>query len=177
MQQTQVDLFTDLQRLRLDPEHPIIAEWLGKQGFRDWETLTDPGKAELGKWLQVHQNQKEFRASLEALLYPIHVVNGKDYGWVGTQYIGRYHPATGHPGSPLANPYRVKEHGRDMAVQYYRVWLFEQYKEGTPALAELRRLLAIARKRPLVLSCWCAPEPCHGCVIGKCLAWLQRIGF
>ena len=84
-------------------------------------------------------------------------------------YIGR--AGKGKPGSPLANPYRMSHGGERMAViEKYRVWLHDRLRDGTPQMAELRRLNQL-RKRygRLYLVCFCAPKPCHGDVIKEAL--------
>jgi hypothetical protein len=52
-----------------------------------------------------------------------------------------------------ANPYKVKEYGRERAIELYRGWLFGKLSAGELDLAELR-----GRK----LGCWCRPDQeCH----------------
>jgi len=83
------------------------------------------------------------------------------------EYIGR--ASRGRKPSPLANPYRVKEHGREGAIRLYEDWLFRRllkWERDCPLWAEIERLTELA-KRPegVTLLCWCAPERCHGDVI------------
>ena len=79
--------------------------------------------------------------------------------------------------SPLANPFRIGVDGdRKQVIEKYRVWLWERMQgdAGSPVNTELKRLLAIARIRPLVLVCCCKPLPCHGDVIRAALEWLDK---
>jgi len=77
-------------------------------------------------------------------------------------YIGR--------GSPLGNPFTVKEHGLD-ALELYRSWLWRKLVERDPGvLAEMRKITAQHH-----LVCSCAPRPCHGDVVVKAWAWLQTL--
>ncbi len=77
-------------------------------------------------------------------------------------YIGRYtFPIKGRensalPGSAWANPFSVKEYGREGAIARYRVWVGEQIAEGRLDLDDL-----VGK----TLGCWCAPEACHGDVL------------
>lgn len=82
------------------------------------------------------------------------------------EYIGRYNPAVGKE-SPLHNPYKLqKGDGRGATLERYSAHLDKKVSERDPAvMAELRRLMAIARKRDLYLGCWCTPNPCHGDVV------------
>lgn len=76
-----------------------------------------------------------------------------------SEYIGR--------GSPLGNPFTLKDHTREDAIAAYRVWLMEQIQEGNKEIIdELDRLAQIViSKGTLNLRCYCAPKPCHGDVI------------
>jgi hypothetical protein len=61
------------------------------------------------------------------------------------------------PKSIWANPFKVKDYGREEAIRRYRAWLLRQ-----PAL--LARLHELRSK---VLGCWCHPERCHGDVLAE----------
>lgn len=76
-------------------------------------------------------------------------------------YIGR--------GTPLGNPYKVKEHGL-AALDLYRRWLWGKIKDRDPQV--LRALAAITGDHHLV--CSCKPRPCHGDVVVRAWAWLRR---
>lgn len=71
-------------------------------------------------------------------------------------YIGR--------GSPLGNPYPVAEHGRDPAIELYKVWLDEQMKAGNLAvLTQLDRIAnEVIDRGEAKLLCFCKPAHCHG---------------
>ena len=91
------------------------------------------------------------------------------------EYIGR--PMKNRAGSPLANPYRLKDESqRDTVIANYRKWLWAKIKSQDPeVVAELHRLLDLARRpEGVCLLCWCAPKPCHGDVIKAALEWLDR---
>lgn len=92
-------------------------------------------------------------------------------------YIGR--PGRGRAGSPLGNPYVLKDEShRDAVVEQYRRWLWQQVRsrEG----AAWGELVALARRlqagEPIRLGCWCAPRRCHGNVVAACLGWMVRTG-
>lgn len=85
----------------------------------------------------------------------IRVENKRKYSGPG-EYVGR--PST------LGNPYSERIHGRDGCIKMYKTWFKGQISSG-PGRRELDRLTEIARKRDLVLICWCAPLACHGDVI------------
>lgn len=81
-------------------------------------------------------------------------------------YVGR--ATRGRKGSPLGNPFKIGKDGtREEVVAEYATWLDEQLAEaGSAASLELARLRAIWLEHgALVLTCWCAPEACHGDVI------------
>jgi hypothetical protein len=66
-------------------------------------------------------------------------------------YIGR-------PG-PWGNPFVLGRDGsREEVLAKYERWLLAQ-----PDLLERAR----AELRGKVLGCWCAPQPCHGDVLGR----------
>lgn len=85
-----------------------------------------------------------------------------------TVYIGR---ANGDlPESKWANPFKIgkdalgNEWTRDQVISLYESWV-RQTPELMAALPELR---------DQVLGCWCSPEACHGHVLVKLLAELDR---
>ena len=81
-------------------------------------------------------------------------------------FVGEY---IGRP-SPLGNPFAIGRDGtRTEVILKYEAWLSLQILNypGSIAAIELLRLIAIARKEPLRLVCWCAPKPCHGDVIAS----------
>jgi hypothetical protein len=79
----------------------------------------------------------------------------------------------------FGNPFSIKEHGHDRAVELHRAWLTGSLAgEGIPAsrleeLAALRRkvLSALPALRGKSLACWCPlPEPgqrdnCHAALL------------
>lgn len=70
-------------------------------------------------------------------------------------YVGRQ--GFGLKRSPWANPFSVREYGRDDALRRYRRWLDQQ-----PALVEQARRELAGR----TLACWCRLEDdCHADVL------------
>lgn len=91
-------------------------------------------------------------------------------------YIGR--ASNSEPGSPLQNPFPLSRGGgkkeRSRVVQRFRQHLenaIAHVEAGIGAqkdlaiCLELDRLVEAAKKGPLQLRCWCAPQECHGDVI------------
>lgn len=79
------------------------------------------------------------------------------------RYIGR--------GSPLGNPFTIKEHGM-AALGLYRRWLWDHIRSKNAAvLGELR---SIGPDEHLV--CSCAPRPCHGDIVLAAWKWLREEG-
>lgn len=73
----------------------------------------------------------------------------------GAVYVGRQAP--GLKRSRLANPFSVKEHGRDEALRLYR-----EHLAADPALLAAVRAEFAGRD----LACWCKPgEPCHADIL------------
>ena len=98
-----------------------------------------------------------------------------------------HHGATGislmRP-SPLGNPFDWKGLGiattalvrvadRDEALAQYALWLRLQMASETAAMAELQRLVALARRQPITLLCGCLPKPCHLVLVRDALTWLD----
>lgn len=76
-------------------------------------------------------------------------------------YIGR--------GTPLGNPFTLKEHG-PQALELYRRWLWDKIRDKDPAV--LRALRRITAEHHLV--CSCKPRPCHGDVVVRAWQWLKE---
>lgn len=82
--------------------------------------------------------------------------------WV---YIGR--------GTPLGNPFLLRDHGEERCLERYRKWLWDklsQYDEQV--LDELRQITPAHH-----LVCSCAPRPCHGDVVVKAWEWCVKRGL
>jgi len=77
--------------------------------------------------------------------------------------------------SPLGNPFAIGRDGdRSQVISRYREWLWEQVRAPrSPARLELHDLLEKARKGPLELVCWCAPQACHADVLARAIHWLD----
>lgn len=76
-------------------------------------------------------------------------------------YIGR--------GTPLGNPFTVKEHGVG-AIAMYRRWLWERIKAGHQGVLHTMGLIGPDHH----LVCSCKPRPCHGDVVVAAWEWLRR---
>lgn len=73
----------------------------------------------------------------------------------GAVYVGRSAPYLKR--SPFANPFSVKEFGREEAVRLYREYLLT-----SPGLLDAARAQLVGRD----LACWCKPdELCHADVL------------
>jgi hypothetical protein len=100
----------------------------------------------------------------------IRVVN-KHYCTEPGEYVGRP--------SMLGNPFVIGRDGnREEVMDKYRQWLWEKIKEGGAILDELHRLRGLARRRELILICWCKRPgkeiACHGDVLKQAIEWLER---
>ena len=113
----------------------------------------------------------------------IQVVNQKHVRGTGVEveYVGRWHPEFKRE-SPLKNdwshvPNSKAKHvvaTREEAVECYRRWLWGEIKKASgPAYEELTGLAEIAKRRDLVLCCWCRPLACHATVIADAIDWLN----
>lgn len=95
--------------------------------------------------------------------------------------VNKYHTSEGEyigRGTPLGNPFshmtgtkaQVIVATREEAVGKYKEWLSRKIRAKDPEiLAELNRLLVLARRGDLKLKCFCAPKDCHGDVIKEFL--------
>lgn len=59
------------------------------------------------------------------------------------------------PKSKWANPFSVKQYGRDEALRMYKIYIL-QNEDLFKSLPELSGK---------VLLCWCSPESCHGHIL------------
>lgn len=85
------------------------------------------------------------------------VVSLRGRSKVGTIYIGR--PSKwGNPFSHVPGTIaRFRVHTREEAIERYAAWIVTQ-----PHL-----MAALPELRGKILSCWCAPLPCHGDVLAR----------
>lgn len=73
----------------------------------------------------------------------------------------------------LANPFSVKQYGRDGCIARYRKWLWQKIQDRDPSVLDaLEKLKCIHGTGELNLVCHCAPLPCHADVIKACLEWM-----
>ena len=88
-----------------------------------------------------------------------------------------YHGASVYIGRPtaLGNPFVIGKDGtRDEVLKKYRRGLWRAMQSGNErVMAELKRLATMASESDLILSCWCAPEPCHGEIIRAAIEYLR----
>lgn len=70
-------------------------------------------------------------------------------------YIGRNVFYVKAPKSKWANPFTVKEYGREKCLEKY-----EEYVRKGPLWEQLKELEGIEE-----LGCWCCPEGCHGDIL------------
>lgn len=114
--------------------------------------------------------------SQPAITYPITIVNRKSFSGE-SEYIGR--PMRGLAGSPLANQYKVVPHGpftrEESVLTLYRRWLWNEIRMEGPAYNELLRLTRLSKQKELILSCWCAPQLCHGNIIKNAIEYLITV--
>lgn len=66
--------------------------------------------------------------------------------------------------SDWANPFKVKQDGRENCLKEYEAYLRNKLKQ--PAMLEKFKEL---KKPGTVLGCWCKPDACHGDVIIRLL--------
>lgn len=70
--------------------------------------------------------------------------------------------------SPLGNPFTVEEHGREVAIIFYRTWLSEEVaKPLSPAQRAIEQLISRVRGgEDLTLLCHCDTlQHCHAEVV------------
>lgn len=80
-------------------------------------------------------------------------------------YVGR--------GTPLGNPYLLKDHGPERCLHLYKRWLWKKLRTQDKAvMAELRRITADHG-----LVCSCAPRTCHADVIVEAWKWCREKGL
>ena len=84
-------------------------------------------------------------------------------------YIGRP--------SALGSPFPVGPGcSRAQSIASYRVWARAQFALPGPFRSEVLALAARVRTgHHLVLVCWCAPLPCHGCVLATAVRRLAAL--
>lgn len=62
-------------------------------------------------------------------------------------------------GSSFANPFAVKQYGREESIRLYREYIIDKLQKDPKLMDEFRQL------RGKTLGCWCKPEACHGDVL------------
>ena len=86
------------------------------------------------------------------------VVNKRDSKY--DVYIGR--------GSRWGNRFVIGKDGdRNEVIEKYRVWLWNEIKEGRVSKKDLREL------KNKKLGCFCKPLACHGDVLMKAIDWAE----
>lgn len=92
----------------------------------------------------------------------IKIVNRRDTK--DGEYVGRP--------TPLGNPWKAGDDmTREEAIARYKTWLNIQWRtQNRRVRDELNRLAnKLIEEGHLVLSCWCAPLPCHADVIAEAI--------
>lgn len=79
-------------------------------------------------------------------------------------YVGR--------GTPLGNPYLLKDHGEERCLALFRKWLWEKIRQHDKAVLEQLRVITAQHH----LVCSCKPGPCHGDVIVQAWKWCVERG-
>lgn len=73
------------------------------------------------------------------------------------------------------NPFVIGKDGdRAAVVELYRRYLWEQMNHPQTGASFRESMLTELEGRDL--RCWCAPEPCHGDVLIRAIAWLRKEG-
>ena len=88
----------------------------------------------------------------------------------GAVYMGRPMKKFNLQGSKLANPFPLNKEGsnRDEVIDKYRVWLWEQIRDGKIIVQDL---LDLDGKD---LVCFCSPKRCHCDVILAAIEWAKK---
>ena len=97
----------------------------------------------------------------------IQIVNRKT--WRGASvYVGRP--------TALGNPFVIGKDGdRALVLKKYKRWLWQEIcRTHGPAFEAMQRLAQQAKTDDLILSCWCAPAPCHAEILRDCLHYLNN---
>jgi hypothetical protein len=84
-------------------------------------------------------------------------------------YIGR--SSRYRAGSVLGNPYFLgKDGNREQVCDKYEAWIYEEYSKRGGVYNELHRLVRKVREEgELTLTCFCAPERCHGDMVSQAI--------
>lgn len=83
-------------------------------------------------------------------------------------YIGRPNYKWGLKGSKFQNPYSLDKYSREIAIQKYKKWLWNEIKIGYITIQEL------ANMEGFDLVCYCSPKPCHGEVLLAAIKWASN---
>lgn len=144
-------------------------------GDRFWGVCEGKGENWLGRILMEERKDKFGKAGAAAPapsrkenIMNITVVNRHTFVKTKvTTYVGRP--------SVLGNPFIIgKDGNRAEVIEKYRQWLWKEYKKHGTVYQELKNILQQAQDRDIILSCSCAPLPCHADIIKSCLEWMNR---
>lgn len=83
-------------------------------------------------------------------------------------YIGRPSYKWGLKGSKFQNPYSLDKYSREVAIEKYKKWLWNEIKIGHITIQEL------ANMEGFDLVCYCSPKPCHGEVLLAAIKWASN---
>jgi len=81
-------------------------------------------------------------------------------------YLGR--AWAGHPNSPWANPFHIKNGDRIGAILNFAAYFY------APEQKWLREKALNEIWPNAMLGCWCAPLPCHADIVAGYLQWRRR---
>jgi len=102
----------------------------------------------------------------------ISVVNKKSWKSISENQVEFY---IGRP-SPFGNPYVIGKDGdrNEVILKYYKEFFVPMWQNDVyfKSLIYIIASIAAIPGNQIVLVCWCAPEPCHGDIIKKCINYL-----
>ncbi len=91
-----------------------------------------------------------------------HLISAKRKTTVVNKYKEPYDVYIGR-GSPFGNPYSVKQYGREICINMYKIRFLRYIKDE-----DFRKLVFELKGK--TLGCYCKPKKCHGDII---VEWLE----
>lgn len=125
-----------------------------------------------GRWPHAQANTRLARYGPRLWIGSPHGRRGP-VDFVPTQavYIGREMP--GQAPSLLGKPVWMMPDWQPK----YRASLQDAMTRQNDIFRELRRILYLSLRGGVVLSCWCAPKPCHGDIVAEAINALWTVGW
>lgn len=180
--------FAQLQSMMVDMievkfrTHPKLRDAVTKRGAANWllecSHCTNARSQVFRRW-EGHGYESPFIRCLTVgyAMSNITVTNGRRDGFVGKDriYIGRENKSFGLKESVLCNPFPISEScSREESIQKFRKHLWERLKGDDQAIRQALTLIQILGEKGerVNLTCWCAPLPCHGRYVKRCVKWL-----